>query len=100
MIAHNKTFHDIPIQLDGSTFVGCTFERCKFIVSGLMAAHLDSCTFGAGCTWEFAGPAANVLGFLTAMYQGGAKDMIEKTFDNIRRGASGQPSTGNNVRLN
>jgi hypothetical protein len=100
MIAHNKRFNDIPIYLDGCTFVGCTFERCRFIFSGLIAHHLEGNTFGEGCTWEFAGPASLVVKFMSAMYQGGAKDMIEKTFDNIRGDANGAPNVGNAIRLN
>lgn len=83
MLAEGQTFRDRRIQLDGGSFYGCTFERCVFVYSGLMAATLDRCTFTA-CQWEFQGPASETLGFLAVMYRSGARDLIERTFEQIR----------------
>jgi hypothetical protein len=97
VIAHNRNFHDITVQLDGGTFVGCTFERCTLVISGLIPFHLEGCNFPT-CKWEFAGPAANTLGILTQLYAGGAKELIEKTFDNIRKAGGTAPK--NTITLN
>lgn len=101
MIAQREKFRNTTVFLDGSTFVGCSFERCIFVFSALMPTHLDGCTF-EDCQWQFAGPAANTVGFMTAMYSqgGGAAKLIEGTFDNIRRNATGQRRLGDAVLLN
>ena len=101
MIAHNKKFHDIRISLDGATLIGCEFGRCTFIYSALLPVNLEACSFSE-CQWEFTGPAANALGFMTAIYsQGGdGAKLIEKTFENIRTNATGQRRAGDTVVLN
>jgi hypothetical protein len=101
MIAQEQHFHDITVYLDGSTFLGCAFERCRFVFSGLIPSHLEGCRF-TECKWEFAGPAANVIGFLTSLYSlgGGGKDLVEKTFESIRKNATGQRRPGDAITLN
>ncbi|HFC05125.1 MAG TPA: hypothetical protein ENJ55_05410 [Rhizobiales bacterium] len=47
-----------------------------------------------GCTWEFTGPAQNTVGFMTQLYAGGAKDLIENTFKSIQQGAIGARRSG------
>ena len=83
MIAHNQRYKDTRITLDGATFVGCTFENCIFVFSGLLPPLLEGNTITA-CKWEFTGPAANTVAFMSALYRSGAHDVIEKTFENIR----------------
>jgi hypothetical protein len=102
VIAHNKKFHDAKISLDGCTFAGCTFERCTFVFSGLLPVDLEGNTIAGDCKWEFAGPAANTIGFMTAIYAqgGGAAQLIEHTFENIRKNATGQRRAGDTVVLN
>lgn len=87
MIAENETFTEKKIQLDGSNFSRCTFNRCTLVFSGLMPANLDDCKF-FDCTWAMAGSALSALQFLQGLYtiDGGA-EVVEKTFDNIRGGA-------------
>jgi hypothetical protein len=100
MIAQEQDFHDIVVYLDGSTFLRCTFERCRLVYSGLIPSHLEGCSF-SGCKWEFAGPAANVIAFFTGLYsQGGGVDLVEKTFDSIRKNATGQRRPGDAITLN
>lgn len=99
MIAHGETFRDTMIAIDGSTFVNCTFEKCVLVYSGLLPACLDGNSFTA-CRWEFGGPAANTLNFMAALYRSGARDLVELTFQGIRKGAVAQARPSNAVVLN
>jgi uncharacterized protein YjbI with pentapeptide repeats len=95
MIAHNKEFKDIAISLDGSSFYGCTFRRCKMTYSGLLPVTLEKSTFD-NCEWAFDGAAMNTANLLKALYAAGAQQMVEATFDNIRGTA---PQSGS-MKLN
>jgi hypothetical protein len=83
MIARKQTFTGATISLDGSSFSECEFNRCTLIFSGFLPVMLQSNSF-SNCKWEFAGAAQNTLAFMTALYEGGASDLIEATFDKIR----------------
>jgi hypothetical protein len=83
MIAQKQTFKDLTISLDGSTFVGCTFNHCKLIYSGMLPVTLEDNVFN-NCSWDFSGAARNTVGFMSALYMGGGKELIEATIDNIR----------------
>lgn len=56
------------------------------IYSGGEIPVLSGCSFH-DCAWQFGGEAANTIGFLSGMYQGGFDRLIESTFHEIRRGA-------------
>jgi len=101
MIAHGKKYHDIRVSLDGATFVGCTFERCTFVYSGVLPVQLDGNTI-INCEWELAGPGGQVVGFLTAIYaQGGdGAATVEKLFAQIRANAGGQRRAGDAIVMN
>ncbi len=102
MIAHGKKYHDIVVSLDGCTFVDCTFERCKLLYSGLMPCQMSGNTV-TDCEWQFVGPAANTIQFMTATYAGLSRELIEGTFESIRRNAAGggqQRRAGDPVVLN
>lgn len=90
VIAKNKTYHGMTIQLDGATFIGCTFDHCVLVFSGVLGAQLHQNAF-LECKFEFSGPAATTLGFMAALYKDGVQDVIEKTFDNIRNTSVHQP---------
>lgn len=98
MLAFNKKFKDTVVNLDGSTYESCTFERCVMLFSGLMPSSLKGNTF-TECQWEFAGPAANTIAFMAALHSGRGKDLIEKTLEEIRRGGAGR-RRGDPVILN
>ncbi|MBS3648156.1 hypothetical protein KEU06_05885 [Pseudaminobacter sp. 19-2017] len=89
MLAFNKKFKDTLVNLDGGTFEGCAFERCTLLFSGLMPPALKSNTFSE-CKWEFAGPAANTIAFMAALYTGGGEELVEKTLEEIRKGGAGR----------
>jgi len=83
MFAQNQRFEGVTISLDGGSFYGCTFERCKLDFRGLLPVILDACQFN-NCTWEFGGPAANTVGFLSALFKAGARDLVDGTLRCIR----------------
>jgi len=83
MIAHDQTFTDTKVFLDGASFYRCRFERCEIIISGLLGCNLVDPRF-VDCRWTVSGPAQNVMHLLTALYAAGAVDLIEATFDEIR----------------
>ena len=89
MIAQNERYADVTIFLDGSTLVGCNFNRCRFVYSGFLPFHMEKCGFNE-CQWTFNGPASNTLAFMKSLYaQGGdAAKLLEKTFDEIRGAAT------------
>jgi hypothetical protein len=86
MIATGQTFKGLKIVLDGGTFKNCKFDECTLIFGGLLPITLDGCTLAATCKWEFSGAAKETLMFLKAMHAGGAKAMVDATFDAIRSG--------------
>ena len=79
------TFEDQDVVLDFHEFDHCTFKNCKVAIHGTGPCSLVSCDFD-GCTFGFAGPAANTLQIMTMLYHGGFRDMVEATLENVRRG--------------
>lgn len=94
MIAQNQTFEDLTISLDGGSFHHCIFRRCKLQYSGVLPVALEGSNFD-NCTWEFDGPAATTVWFMSALHKAGARDLIEGTFRIIR---GEQTSGGISVR--
>jgi len=82
----DRKFSGDQIALDGSSFFNCSFSNCTMVYSGGEIPTLSGCRFG-DCGWQFGGEAANTIGFLSGLYQGGFDTLIEATFDEIRRGA-------------
>lgn len=92
MLVRNYTFTDQDVVLDFGEFHDCRFERCNLILHG----HAPPTMVGnhvIDCRWSLAGPAANTVSFMAALYQQGglAKDLIEQTFQDIRRGKESNP---------
>lgn len=85
MIALNQTFEDLTIALDGGTFHGCTFVRCRLRFSGLAMPELGGGNRFDSCEWDFLGPAGNTLAFLQVLSRDyGGADMVENIFARIR----------------
>ncbi len=83
MIAEKMAFEDKTIVLDGGSFYACKFKNCTLIFSGVLSVTMDGCSFD-DCEWQFSGSAENTIRFMQALYAGGAKELIENTFRNIR----------------
>ncbi|MBW1768351.1 MAG: hypothetical protein JRJ65_15055 [Deltaproteobacteria bacterium] len=79
----NKTFNEEKILLDGNEYFGCTFNNCEVEYSGGKPPFIEDCEFHSPCI-TFSGNASDTINFLTALYHGGFKPIIEKTFENIR----------------
>lgn len=79
-----ETYHDVSVVLDGNTYNDCIFTRCNMSYSGVLPVGLVGCTFSE-CEWAFNGPALETMKFLgnLAAMGGGAKEMVETTFNNI-----------------
>ncbi len=92
MIAYDETFKDAKVFLDGKSFYRCRFERCEIVINGLMGCTLVDPRF-VDCSWSFNGPALNTFQLLTALYNAGAKDLIEATFNQVR-GNQASPKAG------
>ena len=92
MIAKEQTFENLTIQLDGSTFINCTFKTCELVYSGLLTVTLNGCAFD-NVRWRFTGPAGDTVQFMKALYEGGAAELIENTFRTIRGEAVEQGQT-------
>jgi hypothetical protein len=86
MIAYDQVFSDATVYLDGNSFYRCKFERCTVIINGYMGCTLVDPRF-IDCKWKVSGPAENVFALLSGLYQAGATDLIEATFQQIRGGA-------------
>jgi hypothetical protein len=76
--------------LDGNEYLSCDFRNCTLIYRGGLLPKINQCNF-TGCNWKFEDAAERTLVFLTAIYHGGTgmTELVEKTFDNIRRGNPG-----------
>ena len=95
----SRDFTDETIELDGNQFPGCTFTGCQMRFRGDAPVVLDGCAF-YGCSWELDGPAATTIAFLSALYAmgGRTRELVEATFENIRRGGPAEPSRASRNR--
>jgi hypothetical protein len=84
--AHRTKVSRKTVRLDGQAFMNTDFVNCTFIYSGVGGVSFVGCKF-ARPRFVFDGPAANTMKFVRAMYHGGAADLIERTFEEIRENA-------------
>jgi hypothetical protein len=82
-----QSFTDQAITIDGDEYIGCTFTRCQLIFTGGSIPLLTGNTFN-GCQWIFDEAASRTIQFMSALYSGGHKSLIEDTIKGIR-GKSG-----------
>jgi hypothetical protein len=82
-------FDGKDITLGANTFTGCTFRNCRVVFDGTPGLKLRANKFKENIQWVFDNHAANTILFLTMMYEsegGGGRELVEGTFENIRRG--------------
>ena len=79
----NRTYEDQTMQLDENEYVNCTFRRCRLQYGGA-ALKLEGNNFSQ-CTWEFTDAAGRTVNFMMALYHQGGRELIEQTFENIRK---------------
>ncbi len=85
-----QTFERIDIELDGNEYKSCRFVECVFVYSGGMPPSMIDNTMESP-RFVFEGAAARTLLFLTTMYSGELKQIVESWFEQIRRGSSPDP---------
>lgn len=78
-----KVLRGETIVIDGKAFRNTVFESCIFIYRGGERTSFEGCVFQAP-EFRFEGAASNTLAFMRALYHGGAAQLIEYTFDDIR----------------
>lgn len=81
---HLKDFREERVEIDGNTYERCTFTKCDMVFSGKSIPTLVDNAFSE-CNWKFEGAAEATIIFMRQLYHGGGKDLIEVTFQNIRR---------------
>ena len=84
------SFSNETVVLDGNEYRNCTFTNCEIIFGATAGVSLNGISFN-NCRWTFTGPAGTTINFMTALYQAGVTDMLDQTFENIRRGSHRQP---------
>ena len=86
MIAENQTFTKKRIQLDGASFINCTFRECRLVFSAFMRFELTGSSI-QNCGYDFEGPAMETVRFMKTIYHAGGDGaaLIESIFEDIRR---------------
>lgn len=79
----SQTFKETTIQLDGNTFELCKFIDCILEYSGGKPPSMVNCSL-SNSSFAFIDQAGDTVQFMTAMYHGGFKNVIEQTFDKIK----------------
>lgn len=88
MIHEKKVYTDETVTIDNNEYIMCEFNDCEIVYGATGHVGLQSCAFNK-VKWSFTGAASNTIAFLTALYQGagaGGQQLVEQTFDNIRKG--------------
>ncbi|MCF7676249.1 MAG: hypothetical protein K9N23_10550 [Akkermansiaceae bacterium] len=84
------TFANEEVVLDFHEYDTCEFRDCRFVVLGHGPFVLNKCEV-VNCTFHFAGPAANTIQTMSAIYNNNGeqgKQLVEATFENIRKGTT------------
>ncbi len=84
-----NSFANEEVLLDFHEYEQCKFRDCRFVVLGYGPFSLNQCEV-VNCAFTFAGPANNTIQTMSAIYHNNGdqgKQLIEATFDNIRKTA-------------
>lgn len=84
----DQVFNDQVVVVDGNKYVGCTFNRCVMSFRGEDIPILQECKL-VDSKWRFDEHALHTIHFLAELYRAfgdGGRDVVEATFENIRRG--------------
>jgi hypothetical protein len=76
------------LEIDGNVYEQCKFRACDLVFSGKGLIRFVDCTF-KDCRLHFEGPVGLTLSVMRAFHQAGFADVIERTFENIRRSRPG-----------
>lgn len=64
------------VLLDGETFDGCEFKRCRMVYAGGEVPVFEGCRF-EDCDWRFEGAAGRTLEHLKVVWGAGAKALVQ-----------------------
>jgi len=80
---HDRTLSG-RIQLDGSSFEHCAFQKAVLVYSGGVPPKIAGCTFD-DVSFQFVGPAGRTLALLQAMTRpsSGLADIVKASFGRI-----------------
>jgi hypothetical protein len=84
----DRTFRKEDVHMDFNQFLNCTFIDCNLIYHGYGPIGMEGCSF-KNVRWSFSDAAANTVAFMAALYAGageGGRQLIDKTFENIKAG--------------
>jgi len=81
----DRTFSGERVVLDGKHFEDCSFDACRLVYRGGLPPDFVRCDFAAP-QFVFEDAAQSTIQLMSAIYNGIDERIIEKTFDEIRRG--------------
>lgn len=81
----NQTFENVNVDLDGHSYDGCTFRNCQLVYRGGEPPTIINCSF-YGVTFGFDDAAGRTVNFMSLLFHGGFRHVIDATFNNIRHG--------------
>ncbi|PSQ80663.1 MAG: hypothetical protein BRD40_04145 [Bacteroidetes bacterium QS_1_65_9] len=84
-----ESFDGERLVIDGKHFEDCHFETCTLVYRGGVPPNFVRCDFAAP-HFAFEGAAQSTLQLMSAIYSGIDERIIEKTFDEIRKGFGGR----------
>ena len=95
MAIKNRHLKNQQIRFDGEDdYIDCTFTDCEMVYGGGSTGSFTRCRF-KGTRFTFDGCAASTIAFMKQLYSIGGADVMERTFEDIRKSASNSP-----LRLN
>jgi hypothetical protein len=85
-----KDFTGTRLLLDGKHFEDCSFETCTLVYQGGVPPNFVRCDFAAP-QFAFEEAAKHTVQLMSAIYNGIDKRIIERTFEEIRKGFGDRP---------
>jgi len=82
---YDQRFAGERVVLDGKHFEDCRFDTCTLVYRGGAPPNFVRCDF-ATPRFVFEDAAQNTVQLMSAIYNGIDARIIEKTFDEIRKG--------------
>jgi hypothetical protein len=80
-----RDFSSERVVLDGKHFEDCRFDTCTLVYRGGVPPNFVRCDFAAP-RFVFEEAAKSTVQLMSAIYNGIDERIIEKTFDEIRKG--------------
>lgn len=84
-----QRFSGEQVVIDGKHFEDCSFDTCTLVYQGGVPPNFVRCEFAAP-RFVFEEAAQSTIQLMSAIYNGIDERIIEKTFDEIRKGFGGE----------